>query len=294
MIMDMLEKTERFAREVGSVDIPETPQRLGMQGKLRALELFREELSQFEDATELHREAESLIEMAYLAFGRIIEMGLPPKALFEEVHEAGALVRDPDLRTFLSVGRESALRASWKPKLLIIGHAGHGKSTVCTLLRSRYGMSFAESSQFCAANIIMPYFDSIGQGYQSVEECFADRINHRWIWFNLIREYNSSDATTLAREILDKFDVYSGMRSADELITCKQAKLFDHIVWVDRSEHAPVEPASSCTVLREMANYVIDNNGTEQQLVTNVHSYVTWLYGRHMVNSLMREQRASK
>lgn len=310
MMADMVECVERFSREIRNVEPPETPQRLGMQGKINALDFLREELTEFEDSVTMEKEADALVDLAYVAFGRLVEMGLSPRALFEEVHAAnmrkaaGDLAKrpgwdgtdavkpdgwtPPNLLPLLSAGRESLLRGLWRPKILVIGHAGHGKDTFCQVLR-RYGFRFESSSRHCAERIVMPYFDSLGQSYESVHECLADRANHRQLWYNLIREFNSPDATALARSILEDNDVYCGMRSADELITCRQSKLFDSIIWVDRSRHLPPEPATSCTVMKEMAHCVVDNNGTRAQLTGQIHNYVVGLYGRHAVASAMRE-----
>jgi dephospho-CoA kinase len=45
--------------------------------------------------------------------------------------------------------------------------------------------------------------------------------------------------------------------------------VFDHCVWVDRSDHVPLEDRSSMNLEIWMADHVIDNNGTLEDLERN-------------------------
>lgn len=318
MIGDMTDMVARFCLEIRGVEPPSTPQRLGMNGKQLALGVLHEEIEEFKDAETLEDEADALIDLIYYALGRVYEMGLSPRALFEEVHRAnmdkvsGDLAKrpgwagkdaikpagwkPPHLEPLLNAGKEAVLRGAWRPKLLVLGYAGHGKDTFCEILRDSYGFRFESSSWHCARDVIMPCLDAQegGNPYSSVQDCYDDREGNRQFWFNTIRDFNALDATSLARSILTKNDVYCGMRSADELVTCMSAKLFDHIVWIDRSKHVGPEHVSSCTVTRTMADTVIPNNGTHAELATHVRDFLSWLYGRHMIESLSREARAKE
>ena len=100
----------------------------------------------------------------------------------------------------------------------------------------------------------------------SLDECYADRVNHRQDWYEQIKAFNTPDAARLAREIYADNDIYVGMRSEVELNAVRDERLFDYSIWVDRSKHVSPEPSTSCSVTKEMANYVIDNNGTLEQL----------------------------
>lgn len=176
-----------------------------------------------------------------------------------------------------------------KPKILVLGYARHGKDTVGEMLRDRYGLSFTSSSMFCAERVMMPYFRRKGNAefrdkpdaiqdtphYLNAQECFEDRANHRAEWYEAIRDFNQPDATALARAILEEHDVYCGIRSKAELSACRVAGVFDVIVWIDRTDHQPPEDRSSCTVEPWMADYVIDNNGTLEDLALNVERLAT-------------------
>lgn len=144
------------------------------------------------------------------------------------------------------------------PKLLLLGHATHGKDTVGEML-SHYGFDCASSSWACAELVMMPYFASIGQPYPDAGTCFEDRVNHRATWFDQISKYNREGAwSRLSLEILRDHDVYMGMRNRTEFEASKS--LYDYIVWIDASKRLPPEPDSSMELTEADADWTIDNN----------------------------------
>jgi hypothetical protein len=46
--------------------------------------------------------------------------------------------------------------------------------------------------------------------------------------------------------------------------------LVDAVVWVDRTDHVPLEPRSSMTIEPWMADFHIDNNGSLDELERNL------------------------
>jgi hypothetical protein len=153
-----------------------------------------------------------------------------------------------------------------KLKLMILGYARHGKDTVAEIYRDSLGLNCISSSHAAAEKVMMPYFASKGVIYDNVEACFADRVNHRQEWFEQIKAYNTPDKAKLAREIYSVGDVYVGIRDYVELDVIKAERLYDYSIWVDRSKHQPPEAITSCSVTPAMANYVLNNNGTLEQL----------------------------
>lgn len=172
----------------------------------------------------------------------------------------------------------------WRPKLLIIGYGRHGKDTVCEILKQRLGFTFSSSSWFVAERAVFPLMTE----YETVEDCYNDRHNRRQEWFEAIREFNRLDGARLAREITEKHDIYCGMRSIEEFDACKKAKLFDAVIWVDRSHHLPSESSSSMTITKNMADIVIDNNGTIEDLEKNVLTVASMIFGSYMVSELTK------
>lgn len=154
-------------------------------------------------------------------------------------------------------------------KLLIIGHGRHGKDTVSEYLRDRYGMQFKSSSMHCAENAVYPVLKEL-YGYTSVEECYADRHQHRSEWYQLISDYCKEDLARIGREIFEVSDIYCGLRNAREFHSIKNNGLFDYCIWVDRSEYLETEPKSSMSLEQWMADFTIDNNGTLEQLYRNI------------------------
>ena len=158
-----------------------------------------------------------------------------------------------------------------KPKVLILGHARHGKDTVAEMLRDLYGYSFASSSHFCAERVLLPYFNSLQghPGYADVHDCYEDRVNHRATWFQQIEAYNTPDRARLAREMLEENDLYVGMRSSKEFEVARG--LFDHIVWVDAGKRQPPEPRDSFDIDFHASMWLVRNDGTLDDLKAAVH-----------------------
>lgn len=153
-----------------------------------------------------------------------------------------------------------------KLKLMILGYARHGKDTVAEMYQKHLGLKFASSSFSAAEKVMVPYFASKGLVYHDLATCYADRVNHRAEWYDQIKAYNTPDLAKLAREIYADNDVYVGIRNQAEFEAVRDEGLFDYSIWVDRSKHIEAEPESSNTLKPGMADYIIDNNGTLEQL----------------------------
>lgn len=171
-----------------------------------------------------------------------------------------------------------------RPKLLILGHARHGKDTVGEWF-VRKGYTFVSSTRFVMEKAVWPEFKhragrkpsptethllpftySAWPDYFDQEECFEDRDKFRAFWFDCIADYNRPDRSRLGRELFAEYDIYVGLRNWHELEALRLNKAFDLCIWVDASERVGPEPSSSCTVLPTQADVVIDNNGTLEDL----------------------------
>ena len=144
------------------------------------------------------------------------------------------------------------------PKLLILGHARHGKDSFAEILRDDFGLNFMSSSQ-AAADIFI--FDALKDlyGYETPEQCFEDRVNHRQEWYEMICDYNKGDRAKLAKGILKIADCYVGMRDHEEFIASKD--LFDLIIYVD-AEGREKKEKLSFNISKEDADFVISNKTT--------------------------------
>jgi len=156
------------------------------------------------------------------------------------------------------------------PKLLIIGHGRHGKDTVCELLENLYGFNFKSSSKFCSERFIFNNLKDM-YGYSDEDTCYADRHNHRQEWYDAICAYNIPDPARLGREIFEEHDIYCGLRNKKEFHAMKNTGVFDYAIWVDRSDYLPPESKESMTLEIWMSDFVIDNNGTLDDLRNNTN-----------------------
>jgi dephospho-CoA kinase len=154
-------------------------------------------------------------------------------------------------------------------KILIIAHARHGKDTFAELLNEMFGLKFKSSSQ-AAADIFI--FDALKDkyGYETPEQCFEDRVNHRAEWYNMICDYNKDDKAKLAKGILELSDCYVGMRDRGEIEECLRQGLFDLIIWIDASYRLPLESPESFNIDKSCADIIIDNNGTFDEFKARV------------------------
>lgn len=164
-----------------------------------------------------------------------------------------------------------------KSKLMIIGYGRHGKDTAAEILRDVYGYTFTSSS-LAACELFI--YDRLKDtyGYESKEECFEDRHNHRKEWYDIISDEGQKDREALSRYILENNDIYVGCRNPEEFYAAKNAGLFDYAVWVDRSHHLPPEDRSSNQMTAKDADFILDNNGSLDDLEEGVHSLIEVLH----------------
>ena len=164
-------------------------------------------------------------------------------------------------------------------KLMIVGHAQHGKDTVCGLLRDMYGLTFVSSSWFVGEKAVRPYLEKHGLIYPTMEACYADRHSSnemRALWYNAICEYNAQDAGRLGKELFAQYDIYCGLRNIKEFEALRKAKAFDVAFWVDRYKYVTPEPITSMTIDCLDADYIIDNNNDLDDLRMNIIEAMDW------------------
>lgn len=145
-----------------------------------------------------------------------------------------------------------------RPKLMIVGHARHGKDTLCEML-AKHGYTFQSSSRFALEAFI---YNMVKDEYGlDIEAAYADRVNRREFWYNCIRDYNNGDETRLGRALFAHYDMYCGCRSGKELAALREAKVIDFTIWISRMSMPP-EDSSSMTVKPFQSDHTIYNNGT--------------------------------
>lgn len=155
-------------------------------------------------------------------------------------------------------------------KILVLGHARHGKDTLAEHLWEAHGLSSHSSSAFLADSFVRPHLAARGLVYDSLEACYADRVNHRELWRDLIEAFNAADPARLARAILSRADCYVGMRTVREYDASRG--LFELILWVDASGRGvPPEGRGSMEIEYDPNRMLrIDNGGTIAELQAQV------------------------
>lgn len=161
------------------------------------------------------------------------------------------------------------------PKLLVVGHARHGKDTVSEYLAKKLGVPFKGSSRVCCEEFIFHKLAAVWD-YKNVEECFEDRVNHRATWHKLIADYCSDNKSAVGQLIYQKHSIYCGIRALDE---CEAViKEFTPIViWVDASKRKLLEPSESMQITKQPNWINIDNNGSEEDLYKTLDELIPYL-----------------
>lgn len=178
--------------------------------------------------------------------------------------------KEPDWHTFCQ--RHFFQRRN--KKTLILGDAQSGKDTYASYLHYWYGHAFVP-----AFNVYGPYIrkelETMGIRYTTFRACYNDRVNHRGLWYNLIRQYNEKDEAQLAKDILVKSDIYPGIRSIVEAEAT--AELFDRVIFICAGNRVPPESSDSNQIDLNIAKRIfgnkletIDNNGTLIQFVLRI------------------------
>lgn len=150
-------------------------------------------------------------------------------------------------------------------KLFVLGHARHGKDTVAEMICANYeGFTFESSSHIACEHVVMPYLKLHKHlKYDSVEDAYADRMNHRMDWYHAIKEYNQDDLRKLSRLIFSKHDIYVGIRDRDEFLAAKD--MSDLAIWVDAYGRVPADDPT-CMIEQWDADVIISNRGSLKEL----------------------------
>lgn len=149
-----------------------------------------------------------------------------------------------------------------RPKLLLLGKAGHGKTSIALTLGVSYQYKAISSSafafQYCGLSQALAAF------YPDSKAALADKDSARAFWKEWISMYTRVEPDRLARQILEYYDLYEGMRSLREFEACQKAQLFDYVIWVEAGARTGLQD-STMEMRSHHADFTLDNNGTPQE-----------------------------
>lgn len=160
-------------------------------------------------------------------------------------------------------------------KLLILGHANHGKTTVANLFcRHLPHLTFLDSSRAALDIFLWNRLRELGYHYPSLSAAYECRKAPwmRKIWFDEICDYNRDDPARLAKAVLNCADVYVGMRSRREYESCRRQELFDKVIWVDNPRIEP-ESHESMGIEYDSEMIYISNDCTVDDLSERIKGF---------------------
>lgn len=148
-------------------------------------------------------------------------------------------------------------------KILILGHARHGKDTVAELICKHTNLLY-QATSFLAYQIFI-YDELINKHnhkYDSIYAAFNDRFQHRNLLYNMIKEYNKNDKASLAKDVLQHCDIYVGMRDVDEVIESKLQNIFDLTIGVYNPNIKHEDISSNTVDVFKYSDILIINDST--------------------------------
>lgn len=153
--------------------------------------------------------------------------------------------------------------------VLVLGHKHHGKTTVAHMLQ-RYDLTFVDTSDLLIDLAIKlnleehkpeKYITGRDQVYRD-KELYRDWLVHSLAVYN--------EQNNFCEYVLNKCDIYCGMRSGEEYEANKH--LFDCIVWVEVPD-GPVDHTMQIE-FDPACMTKLHNNGTKLQLAKQVKAMV--------------------
>lgn len=149
------------------------------------------------------------------------------------------------------------------PKVAICGPSRCGKDTAAAWFHANTPLRMGKAT----SEIILPVAaERLGL---SLAEAFARRHEDRKFWFDVANELRLSDSAYLARRVLEDSDIVVGVRSRDELITCRREGLVDLVIWIDRD----VPPDPTLEYGPDLCDVVIGNRGTREGLYSRLEAF---------------------
>lgn len=138
-------------------------------------------------------------------------------------------------------------------KILVLGHAQHGKDTVAEYLAEKLNVPYTGASMIWAQMMYEHW------GYASAEECYEDRDNHRPEWHQGIAMFCRADKARFGRTVYETNKIYCGTRKQDEL-DAVIAEFNPIVFYVDARKRKTLESEESYSIEIPRNAILLDNN----------------------------------
>ena len=153
---------------------------------------------------------------------------------------------------------------------MVLGYTEAGKTTAAEILANHLNHSYANTSD----RLIEDF--AAHTGYD-VDLIFKNKPRWRYQLWAYGRGRQVLDPLYPQSEQLKRFDILTGLRNHNEIEAAREAKLYDMILWIIRDgcqRHGTdkLSPAD--------ADFIIDNNGTKDELADKLLSLVESLSRR--------------
>lgn len=160
-------------------------------------------------------------------------------------------------------------------KILILGDARHGKDTMAEMINKNFGLTHLSSSVAALRIFLFDVLrDKYNLEYNSLEEAYEDRVNHRDKWFNEICDYNKEDPIRLTKEILKQADMYVGLRDYKEVEKAIEENQFDYIFGIFDPRKPRESKASNTADVFKYSDIVIINNEGLDELEEKIKKFL--------------------
>ena len=156
-------------------------------------------------------------------------------------------------------------------KIGICGYGEAGKDTAALYLASITGKKYICGTSVWAAPMVFKEIRRRGYGacYQTAQQAWEDRRNHRQLWYDIITDYNANDPAQLYKDCLAEQDFLTGLRHKHELQACKEAGLCSLWLWISR----PGYTEASCSITPEDCDRTIENSGSIEAFKLRLHNF---------------------
>lgn len=151
------------------------------------------------------------------------------------------------------------MRGGGKPRKLIInGHAQHGKDYFADAVSREFGLTKLNASMWFAEKVLVPAYPDM---YPCVEAAYLDRVNHRALWYQMMR------IGDWQQKFMQHSDIFCGHRNIQEHQEMvahlePQGVVTVWVEWINKAEESPdsTEWTDRLTVL-ENHDLILTHNG---------------------------------